>query len=108
MPDLSFLGPSAASVIIVLGFLKFLSTIGKELISALKELTDSNKKIANATNKAAKEAKQRNGHLGEQNIKIIQTVLDGNKAIVEGLSELKEGDHVVQKTSRRSNITKIR
>lgn len=41
---------------------------------ALGNMVASSEKIAHATDKGAREAKQRNGHLGEQNIKLAELV----------------------------------
>lgn len=61
MPDLSSLGPSAAAVIIVIVFVQFLSRTGTGLVESLD-------RVAKATEQAAREAKERNGHLAELTI----------------------------------------
>lgn len=81
--DYSFLGPAAAAVIIVALFLKFLAGVSKELISTLQNLTAANERVANATEKSAKEAAERNGHLAELSI-------DNQKATLEALDSIKK------------------
>ncbi len=48
---------------------------------ALNKVAKSSEKVAAATTKSAKEAKQRNGHLGEQNIKIVELITGQNAAL---------------------------
>jgi Sec-independent protein translocase protein TatA len=86
--DLSFLGPSAAVVIVVLLFLKFLTSIGKGLVAALNALTKSNERVAKATEKGAREAKQRNGHLAELAVENNLNNQTMNKAILDAISNL--------------------
>lgn len=45
---------------------------------ALKKVAESSERVALATTKSAKEAKQRNGHLGEQNVQIAKLVTTQN------------------------------
>lgn len=81
--DLTFLGPSAAVVIVVVVFVGFLSKTGSKLSSSLESLTKSNEKIARATQKSATEAKQRNGHLAELMIESKQATMQAIKSIRE-------------------------
>lgn len=84
--DLSSLGPAGAAVIVVLLFLRYITGKDKSqenrdavFIKALNDLTQSNKQVALATRKAAKEAKERNGHLAElaiENQKVNADVLN--------------------------------
>ncbi len=94
--DLSFLGPSAASVVVVLLFLNYMSkkdaaqAVRDEMVAeALKALKESSDRVANATEKQALEAAQRNGHLAEiaaDNQKVNLKVLKEIKgAVVKGL-----------------------
>jgi hypothetical protein len=46
---------------------------------ALNKMTASSEKIAAETAKGNREAKQRNGHLGEQNIQITKLIADQSK-----------------------------
>lgn len=48
------------------------------LTKAIKVMADSSTKVADATIKSAKEAKDRNGHLGEQNVQIAKLVTSQN------------------------------
>lgn len=54
----------------------------KELTEAIKVMAESSQHVASATEKAAREAKERNGHLGEQNIQIANLVTKQNKDVV--------------------------
>lgn len=87
MGDFSFLGPSAAVVIVVVLFLKFLTSVFEKLADSLNGLTESNRDIARATKeghtkvsdaveKQAKEAEARNGHLAELAIENRQAIMD--------------------------------
>lgn len=49
---------------------------------ALSNLVESSEKVAQATARGAAEAKTRNGHLGDQNLKLAQLVTDQNKDVV--------------------------
>jgi hypothetical protein len=62
---------------------------------ALGQLVDSNAKIAQATERGAREAKERNGHLGEQSIQIATLVRDQNKDV----SEIKGIQHEIAATN---------
>jgi hypothetical protein len=53
----------------------------QELTKAIKDMADSSKAVAKATTKSALEAKDRNGHLGEQNIQIAELVSAQNKDV---------------------------
>lgn len=48
---------------------------------ALSKLVTSNEKIAAATAKGAREAKQRNGHLGDQSVQLAKLVTQQNKDV---------------------------
>jgi len=50
----------------------------QQLSKAIADMAESNREIADATNKGNEEAKIRNGHLGEQNIKIAKLVTSQN------------------------------
>lgn len=81
--DLSFLGPSAAVVIVVVTFVGFLNKAASKLSDSLDSLTKSNEKIARATTKSATEAKQRNGHLAELMIESKRETIQGFQTIRE-------------------------
>lgn len=53
----------------------------KALTEAIAKMAESNQLIAAATTKGNEEAKQRNGHLGEQNIQITKLITDQNKDV---------------------------
>jgi len=91
--DFSFLGPSAAVVIVVLLFLKFLTNVGEKLVTALDRLTDSNRSIAEATNKSAREAEKRNGHLAELAIENHQNTVEAIKSIRTQHVDVQTIDH---------------
>lgn len=91
--DFSFLGPSAAVVIVVLLFLKFLTNVGDKLINALDKLTESNKSIAEATTKSASEAEKRNGHLAELAIENQQATLEAIKSVKTQHIDVQTIDH---------------
>lgn len=50
---------------------------------ALDNLVASSEKVASATTKSAEEAKQRNGHLGDQSMKLAELVKSQNKDVEE-------------------------
>lgn len=50
---------------------------------ALERVANSSKEVANATKKSAAEAKQRNGHLGDQNMKLANLVIAQNRDVAE-------------------------
>jgi len=75
----------------------------QQLSKAIADMAESNREIAEATNKGNEEAKIRNGHLGEQNIKIarlvtsqntdVKGIRNTNKKIVE-LLKLNKDQHI--------------
>jgi len=81
MDSAVFLAVLAVFSTMVVGLFKIIDTQNKAqalLAENLKDNTDSNREIADATNKGNEEAKIRNGHLGEQNIKIAKLVTSQN------------------------------
>lgn len=48
---------------------------------ALNNLVESSDRVAKATTKSAAEAKQRNGHLGEQSLKLAELITKQNKDV---------------------------
>ena len=87
MPEAN-LSELASNVGIVLIFLVFLWKAGSAFITALNDLTKSNNLIAKETKKAAKEAAERNGHLGEQNIQITELISNHTKVMEENFKKL--------------------
>lgn len=53
------------------------------LTEAIKIMADSSTKVATATEQSAKEAKDRNGHLGAQNVQIAKLVTTQNKDVAD-------------------------
>lgn len=49
---------------------------------ALDKVANASREVATATKKGAEEAKQRNGHLGDQNLKLAELVTAQNKDVV--------------------------
>ena len=94
---------SGAAVVCVYLFLKYMTGKDKTqekresaFVDAMRTLSDNiaeqsenSKRVAEATEKAAVEAAQRNGHLGEQNIEIAKLVKDSNNAVLAAIKELK-------------------
>jgi len=103
--DLSFLGPSAATVIVVLLFLKFLGTVVDKITKALEGLAKSNERVAKATEKTAKEAKERNGHLAELAVENSKANADANRAILEAVSNITV-QHVVTQNVDKQTVQK--
>lgn len=50
----------------------------QQLTAAIKQMGVSSQNVADATEKSAQEAKERNGHLGEQNVSIAKLVAKQN------------------------------
>jgi len=53
----------------------------RALITAMSEMANSNLVIANETRKGNREAKERNGHLGEQTVHLAALVAEQNKNV---------------------------
>lgn len=67
---------------------------------ALTKVAHSSQLVAQATNKSAKEAKDRNGHLGEQNLQIAKLVNDQNKDV----ASIKDSNALIAKTLSNSAL----
>ena len=67
---------------------------------AIGKLVHSSDKVAKATTKSAKEAKQRNGHLGDQSLHIAKLIAVQNKDI----KELKESNAKIATTLSKSAL----
>lgn len=72
----------------------------KALTDAIGKMASSNKLIAEETRKGNQEAKQRNGHLGEQNIQLAKLVTDQNKDV----AQIKESTALTAKTLSKSAL----
>lgn len=99
MPNTN-LSELATNVAIVALFLAFLWKLGSVFVKALNDLTKSNekvatsnKKIADAVEKQAKESAQRNGHLGEliiQSNEQTKAIADvAVTSIIDGVTNVK-------------------
>jgi len=89
MDSAVFLAVLAVFSTMVVGLFKIIDTQNKAqalLAENLKENTESNRLIAEATTKGNEEARIRNGHLGDQNIKIAKLVKSQN-ADVKGIRD---------------------
>jgi seryl-tRNA synthetase len=58
------------------------------LAKSIIKMAKASEKVATATERSANEAKQRNGHLGEQNMKIAELVSQGNELTKEIVTTL--------------------
>lgn len=81
MEQLVQFGPAGACVAIVVVFLKYLKDdnarrdkINEHMTKAINTMAKSNDKVAKEIRQGNQEAKERNGHLGEQNVQITQIV----------------------------------
>lgn len=74
------------------------------LIAAIERMAQSSQEVADATKQAAREAEERNGHLGEQNLRIIETVEANRDRILEAVSNIKE-QHVEHQTVEQEDVT---
>lgn len=110
-PDASTIGAFVTIILAFLGVAKIMlgqATKDREadrkerikLSEAIGRMADSNKEIAKATRRGADEAKQRNGHLGEQNIQIARLVTSQNSDV----SEIKETNKKIADILSKSAI----
>ena len=67
------------------------------LTKSIKKMASATEKVAKATERSAAEAKQRNGHLGEQSYKIAALVVNGNETNKEILSTLQQSAKTLAK-----------
>lgn len=77
----------------------------KEFAAALKDVADANFRVAEATENAAKEAKERNGHLAElslQSQEMLKNIGDRN---YRAITEVQE-QHVQHQTVERETVVK--
>lgn len=83
-----------------------------ELAKAIKDMAGASGRVANATEKAATEAEQRNGHLGKQNTHIAKLVAQGNdmtkqlldQAIKTATINTEDRDILTNQTNRKENV----
>lgn len=61
----------------------------KALVSAINTMAKSNQSIAEETKKGNREAKIRNGHLGEQNIQIAELVKSTKEDMLKAVQNVK-------------------
>ena len=105
MPD-SNLSELAPQVAIVFMFLYFLWRAGTKFVEALDRLTDAQRdsvkatenlaviteqkysELVASTDRAAQEAAERNGHLGEQNIQITEMIANHTEKMTEQFSHV--------------------
>lgn len=78
------------------------------LADAIEHMAKNSSKVAEATTKAAKEAKQRNGHLGEQNVQITKLITEQHKDIKKiskkvGNAQVVKEQKVEHQTVRNKN-----
>lgn len=59
----------------------------QELAKAIKDMAGATGRVADATVVSAKEAKARNGHLGQQNVHIAELASQGNDMIKQLLNQ---------------------
>lgn len=88
---------------IVAGFFKMIDSQDKthlELTKSIDKMSESSFAVAKATEKGAREAKQRNGHLGEQNIQIANLVSKQH----EDVSRIMETTKVTAEMLRKSAL----
>lgn len=111
MPEAN-LAELAPNVAIVLIFLIFIWKIGQMFISSLDRNTKSNEKTADAmaslvreTRKGNKEAAERNGHLGEQNIQIAELITKHTTTMQSELKKL-ENQTVKEQTVENQIVEK--
>jgi len=111
LPELTpFVGILASMLIGFYGLLKFVlgqaekdrDAERKERInfaSALTALTKSSERVAEATERAASEAKERNGHLAE-------LAIENNKATLEAIGKIKLASHVKEQHVENQTVDK--
>lgn len=60
------------------------------LMQAIDKMAKSSQDVAEATKQAAQEAKERNGHLGEQNVQITNLITQSHKEMLTHFKQIKE------------------
>lgn len=118
--DLSYLGPSAASIIMAFLFLQYITDKDKKQVkrdemfaASLNKLNKSSEKIAQATIKGNQEAEKRNGHLAELQLKsqgIFERVADRNREVTMKVLEAVQcidNQHVKHQTVDEQDVKKV-
>lgn len=116
--DISTIAQGGAAAAIAYMFLRYLTGRDKSqeirdaaFVKALDDLSNNSKKQTKATNtmadaqvKTAKEAAQRNGHLGEQNIQITEMITSSHKELVEAIKDISVQHVDVQKVDKQTIV----
>lgn len=69
------------------------------------EQAEATKELVAETRKGNEEAKQRNGHLGEQSIQIAQMIADNTNIVMDAVQNIAE-QHIVKQTIDKQVIKK--
>jgi len=77
----------------------------RELSSAISDMAESNRTIADEMRDGNRKAEIRNGHLGEQNVQITQLVLDAKDETINAIQEIKE-QHVIHQVVENEQVIK--
>lgn len=77
----------------------------RELSSAISDMAESNRTIADEMRDGNIKAEIRNGHLGEQNVQITQLVLDAKDETINAIQEIKE-QHVINQVVENEQVIK--
>ena len=77
----------------------------RELSSAISDMAESNRTIADEMRDGNRKAEIRNGHLGEQNVQITQLVLDAKDETINAIQEIKE-QHVINQVVENEQVIK--
>jgi len=72
-----------ALIAIIAAIIPALFKLLNDSTKALNAVASASEKVAEATRRSAQEAKQRNGHLGDQNIQITQLITNQNRDVTE-------------------------
>jgi len=75
----------------------------RELSSAISDMAESNRTIADEMRDGNRKAEIRNGHLGDQNVKITELVIQAKEDTIKAVSEIAE-QHVVQQVVENEQV----
>lgn len=75
----------------------------RELSSAISDMAESNRTIADEMRDGNRKAEIRNGHLGDQNVKITELVIQAKEDTIKAVSEITE-QHVVQQVVENEQV----
>lgn len=110
--DVSALGPTAAAVIVVLAFLKYISDKDRSqerrdvtFAKMLKENTDAMRDVADATKKQAREAAERNGHLAELAMENQKVNLEHHKVLMDAVKNI-DSQHITKQIVEEQKVVK--